>query len=172
MGFGTVVLPMVQTLQILTILLAAVGMALSLAHALEYPGKRRLDGNTYFKVQAIYYPGFTIGGVSEPVALIAVFALLLFMPFGTAAFWLTAAALAGLLLAHAIYWAITHPVNKVWLKDQNLQGAGSAFFAAGGGVKEGDWAALRDRWEYSHVARAVLAMLSLIALVVAAVRPA
>ena len=163
---------MVKTLQILTILLAAVVMALSLAHALEYPGKRRLDGNTYFKVQGIYYPGFTIGGICEPVAMIAVFALLLFMPFGTTAFWLTAAALVSLLLAHAIYWAITHPVNKVWLKDQNLQGAGGAFFAAGGGAQGGDWAALRDRWEYSHVARAVLAMLSLIALVVAAVRPA
>src|SRR3982074_1965209 len=128
---------MVQTLQMLTILLAAVGMALSLAHALEYPGKRRLDGNTYFKVQAIYYPGFTIGGVSEPVGLIDDLAPVFFMPFGTAAFWLTAAALAGLLLAHAIYWAITHPVIEDCLKNQNLQCALSAFFAAGGGVKEG-----------------------------------
>src|SRR5205809_327776 len=38
-------------------------MGLSLAHALEYPGKRRLDRETYLKAQTIYYPGFTIGGV-------------------------------------------------------------------------------------------------------------
>jgi hypothetical protein len=163
---------MVQTLQFLSIILATVGMALSLAHALEYPGKRRLDRDTYFKVQAIYYPGFTIGGVSEPAAIVAVFALVLFMPFGTPAFWLTVAALFGLLLAHAIYWAITHPTNKVWLQGQKLGAAGQSFFAAGRSSGEGAWTRLRDRWEYSHIARAVLAMLSLIALLAAAVRPA
>ena len=33
---------MYELLQVLSILLASVGMALSLAHALELPGKRRL----------------------------------------------------------------------------------------------------------------------------------
>jgi len=160
---------MFQTLQTVTIILAAIGMALSLAHALEYPGKRRLDRDTYLKVQAIYYPGFTIGGVFEPIAMIATFVLLLFTPFGTVPFWLTAAAFAGLLLAHAIYWVFTHPVNKAWLKDENLEGAAGAFFAAAGKRAEGDWTALRERWEWSHVARAVLEMVSLTALVVAAV---
>jgi hypothetical protein len=160
---------MFQALQSVTIVLAAVGMALALAHALEFPGKRRLDRGTYLKVQTIYYPGFTVGGVFEPIALIAAFALLLFTPLGTLPFWLTAAALAALLLAHAIYWAITHPVNRVWLKDEKLDGAGGTFFAAGSRRVEGDWTALRDRWEWSHVARAGLAMLGFVALVVAAV---
>lgn len=160
---------MFQTLQSVSLILAAVGMALSLAHALEFPGKRRLDRDTYLKVQAIYYPGFTIGGALEPLAVIAAFALLLFTPFGTTSFWLTAVAVAGLLLAHAIYWVVTHPVNKVWLKDEKLDKSGGAFFAAGGATATGDWTALRDRWEWSHVARAVLAMASLVALVIAAV---
>jgi len=162
---------MVRFFQILSIILVAIGMALSLAHALEYPGKRRLDRDTYFKVQTIYYPGFTIGGIGEPLAMMAVFAWLLFTPVQTATFWLIAAALAGLLLAHAIYWAITHPTNKVWLQGDQLGGAGAAFFARGRAADEGKWTALRDRREYSHVARAVLTMLSLIALLVAAVRP-
>lgn len=160
---------MVRTLQILSILLVSVGMALSVAHALEYPGKRRLDRDTYLKVQAIYYPGFTIGGAGEPLALIAVFALLLLTPYGTSAFWLTASAGVGLVLAHAIYWAITHPANKVWLQDQRLGSAGAAFFATGGATPQREWTTLRDRWEYSHVARAVLTTLSLIALVAAIV---
>ena len=160
---------MVQTLQILCILLAALVVAPSLAHALEFPGKRRLDRETYLKVQAIYYPGFTVAGGFEPVALIAVFVLLLFVPFGTVQFWLSAAAFMGLLLAHAIYWVITHPVNRIWLKNEKLGEAGGRFFAAGTRTAEGDWTALRDRWEWSHVMRAALEMLSLTALVIVAV---
>jgi hypothetical protein len=38
-------------------------MGLSLAHALEFPGKKRLDEKQYKAVQTIYYPGFTIGGM-------------------------------------------------------------------------------------------------------------
>jgi hypothetical protein len=164
---------MVQALQTVAIILAAIAMALSLAHALEFPGKRRLDRDAYLRVQAIYYPGFTIGGAFEPIAIIAVFALLLFTPLGTMASWLTVAAFAGLVLAHAIYWVVTHPVNKVWLKDEKLDKTGGRFFAAGNQIAAGDWTELRDRWEWSHVARAVLSMTSLITLVAAAsLRPA
>jgi hypothetical protein len=160
---------MLQALHVLCILLAAVGMALSLAHALEFPGKRRLDRDSYLKVQAIYYPGFTVGGAFEPLAMIAAFALLLFTRLGTLDFWLTLAGFLALTLAHAIYWAITHPVNKVWLKDEKIDKAGGHFFAAGAHTAEGDWTELRDRWEWSHVVRAVLEMVGLVALVVAAV---
>ena len=164
---------MFQTLQSVTVILAALTMAQMLAHALEFPGKRRLDRDTYLKVQAIYYPGFTIGGAFEPLSIIAAFALLLFTPLGTASFWLTAAAFVGLTLAHAIYWVITHPVNKVWVQDMQLGKSGSTFFGAGSSTAAGDWTELRDRWEWSHVARAALALASLVALVVAAViRPA
>ena len=34
------------------------------------------------------------------------------------------------------------------------------------------WTELRDRWEWSHVVRAALAVASLIALVIAVIRPA
>ena len=50
-----------------------------------------------------------------------------------------------------------------------VEGVGARFFAAGwGGLAGQDWTQLRDRWEYSHVARAVFAMVALIALLVAA----
>src|SRR5262249_59796352 len=54
------------------IVLSAVGMGLSLAHALELPGKRRLSRDAYFAVQTIYYPGFTIAApLAEPFATVA-----------------------------------------------------------------------------------------------------
>jgi hypothetical protein len=53
---------MFNVLQILTAILIAVAMARALAHALEFPGKMRLTKETYFAMQPIYYPGFTIGG--------------------------------------------------------------------------------------------------------------
>jgi hypothetical protein len=50
---------MFNVLQCLTVILVAVAIALALAHTLELPGKMRLDKETYYAVQAIYYPGFT-----------------------------------------------------------------------------------------------------------------
>ena len=44
---------MLQTVQAITVVLAALTMAQMLAHALEFPGKRRLDHDTYLKFQAI-----------------------------------------------------------------------------------------------------------------------
>jgi hypothetical protein len=49
---------MYTALQIMTVMLAAITMALSLAHALELPGKLRLNREQYLAVQTIYYPGF------------------------------------------------------------------------------------------------------------------
>jgi hypothetical protein len=165
---------MLATFQIVTTLLVAVAMALSLAHALELPGKKRLGRETYFAVQPIYYPGFTIGGgVGEFGGTLATVALLILTPVGTAAFWLTLAALVCLLGMQAVYWTMTHPVNKFWLRREALQGAGERFFAAGKADarnQQRPWTALRDRWEFSHVARAVLAFVGLALLVIAIAR--
>ena len=107
---------MVEAVRILALVLVAVAMALSLAHALEFPGKQRLGKETYIAVQAIYYPGFTIGGFSEPLGILAVLALLFITPAGTAGFWFTLVALAALMLMHATYWVMTHPVNNSGLR--------------------------------------------------------
>jgi hypothetical protein len=83
---------MYLALQVLTLMLAAVTMALSLAHALEFPGKLRLGKEQYLAVQAIYYPGFTIGGIAEPAVILATLTLFVSTPGGTAASWLVAGA--------------------------------------------------------------------------------
>jgi hypothetical protein len=166
---------MADVLQVLSLILVVLAMVPALAHALELPGKLRLTKDAYFAVQPIYYPGFTIVGISEPVAIISTIILLVVTPRGSAAFWLTLVALLGLLSMHAVYWLFTHPVNNFWLQGEKLSGLGSGFFSLGSASKRGgqsatgavDWTALRDRWEYSHVARAGLAFLSFIALVIA-----
>ena len=117
------VLPMFQAFQILTVLLVAVALASTLAHVMELPGKLRLSKESYLAVQSIYYPGFTIaGGIGEFGGIIATFVLTMLTPAGTAQFWLTLGALLALLAMHAVYWALTHPVNNFWLKDVQLQG--------------------------------------------------
>jgi hypothetical protein len=150
-------------LQVIVIVLVSINMALALAHALELPGKLRLSKDVYTAVQPIYYPGFTIGGgVGEFGGILATVALLIATPRDTNAFQLTLAALVLLLIGHGIYWIVTHPVNQFWLRDRELKGAGRAFFSFGSHMRTSDnWTSLRNRWEYSHVARAAVALVAL-----------
>lgn len=167
---------MLATFQVFTVLLVAIAWSLALAHALELPGKKRLPRDIYLAVQRIYYPGFTTGGgIGEFGGLIASILLAVLTPKGTAAFWLTVVAVLGLAGMQVVYWGVTHPVNRYWVRGEKLGRFGAGFFgaeAAHGGssaVQHGiaDWTRLRDRWEYSHVARAGLAGLSFVALVIA-----
>lgn len=164
---------MYSILQILTVILIAVAMALALAHALELPGKMRLDKNTYYAAQTIYYPGFTIGGISEPVSILLTVVLLCLTPLGSVNFWLTFVALLGLIGMQTVYWLFTHPVNRFWVEDENLDRFSSGFFSFGTNQSQSqdnsppEWTALRGRWEYSHVVRAGFALLSLLTLVIA-----
>jgi hypothetical protein len=162
-------------MQVLSVFLVAVAMALALAHALELPGKLRLDKETYIAVQTIYYPGFTFGGLGEGLGIVATLILLIMTPTGTVAFRWTLVAVVALIAMHAVYWIVTHPVNKFWLKDQDLSGAGAGFFGFDpmkrSGPSEADgadaWVRARDRWEHSHAIRAVLALVALVALIIA-----
>ena len=158
---------MLLTLEVLTVVLAAIALATTVAHALELPGKLRLDKDEYLAVQAIYYPGFTMAGMAEPVAILAALVLLLFTATSTQ-FWLVALAAAALVIMHAIFWLVTQPVNKYWLRDADLTEAAKRFFGRlGRNAREPDWTALRDRWEWSHVARALVAAVAFVLLVIA-----
>jgi hypothetical protein len=158
---------MIRAFEIFTVILAAIVLAPALAHIGELPGKRRLAKDDYFVVQKIYYPGFTILGISEPLAIAATGVLVFLYRNQTSKPWLAAGALAAFLLVQIIFWIFVQPVNRTWLKDHELSGAGRKLFSAGTAdsrMPEQDWQKLRDRWEYSHAARAVLAFLALICL--------
>jgi anthrone oxygenase-like protein len=157
-----------KALQVAAIVLSAVVLTTALAHALELPGKLRLSREQYLAVQPIYYPGFTIAGVAEPLLIVALIALMIATPPG-GRFWLVAA-FGAFVVVHAIYWVLIHPVNNFWIKDFDLARPGRGLFAFGAQDQSAtDWTALRDRWEYAHLARAVVALIGFMLLVSAAV---
>jgi hypothetical protein len=167
---------MFHVIEITSILLVALAMAPALAHLLEFPGKRRLTKEAYLTVQPIYYPGFTIaGGIGEVGGFISVFVAVLLTPRGAPTLLLRLAALLAMLGMQIVFWLFTQPVNKFWLHSTHLGGFGAAFFELGPETRRrysedpDGWQQMRDRWEYSHIARAALAVLSFLLLVVAAV---
>ena len=115
---------MVRFVEVLAVVLVAIAMALTLAHALELPGKLRLDKEQYFAVQTIYYPGFTIGGIAEILGILVLALLLYLTPFGGTRFLWTLSAFLLLVAVHAIYWVFTHPVNNFWLRRRGALGTG------------------------------------------------
>ena len=167
---------MLHMVEIVSILLVALAMVPALAHLLEFPGKSRLTKDAYLAVQPIYYPGFTIaGGIGEVGGLVSVLAILLLTPQGTPAFWLRVIALVGMFGVQLVFWMFTQPVNKFWLQSTTLGSFGNAFFDVGSETHRlhpddpDAWKKMRDRWEYSHIARAALATFSFLLLVVAAI---
>ena len=161
---------MLQILQVVTLMLVAVTMALALAHALEYPGKMRLSKQEYLATQAIYYPGFTLGGIAEGVSVIAL-GVLAFLTRGSGAtFWLTVAAFLAVVALHLVYWMLTHPVNNFWVKGVKMNRTGARFFglssAPRSGGQEPEWTELRDQWERSHLIRAALGVVGLLLLTI------
>src|SRR5262245_35836403 len=158
---------MYVALQVLTVMLAAVTMALSLAHALEFPGKLRLGKEQYLAVQPISFPGFTAVGMAEPAVIVATFILLFMTPAGTAAYWLVAGALLAMIVVQIIFWTMTQPANRFWLEGTELSRPATRFFQTRQASTPRDWMAARDQWERSHIFRALAATLGLFLLTLA-----
>jgi hypothetical protein len=77
-------------------------------------GKVHLDEAAYKTTQAMYYPGFTFGGlIGEFGGMIALAVLLYLAPFGTMRFRWTAAALLLMVAAHGTYWADDPPHQQL-----------------------------------------------------------
>ena len=159
------------TLEVITVFLVAVAMALSLAHALEFPGKMRLPKEAYLATQTIYYPGFTIGGFSELLGMLATLLLLFLIPRSDSAFVWTLVAFLSLVAMHLVFWIVTQPVNRHWLARAQLTSAARGFFNP---VRDPQqtavadrWEHLRNTWEYSHIVRAVLAVVGLLSMTIA-----
>jgi hypothetical protein len=140
------------------LVLASVTIVSPLAGAFEMAGDMRLERGRYVSVRGVYYPGFTIAGLAEPLAIfVLVFLLASLLPAGLP-FCLVALALAAEALAHLLYWILIAPMNRIWLADDTV-----AAETDGQGVLAG----LRDRWELSHVYRLLASTLAFVFLVAA-----
>ena len=164
---------MLLALQVATVFLVGTAMTMARAHALEFPGKMRLDEKTYVAVQMIYYPGLTLGGIGEVLAVIATLLLMFLMRNDGVAFWWVLSAFVAVSATHAVFWLFTQPVNRYWLKNQRLGTAGTKFFSLDrtdrsiAGDLDPNWKHFRNRWEYSHIVRAVFSCIALVTVPVA-----
>ncbi|MBW8745695.1 MAG: DUF1772 domain-containing protein [Sphingomonas sp.] len=159
---------MIETLLPIATFLAAMVMGLALAHGLEMPGKMRLEREYYYAVQTIYYPGFTLGGMTEPLAIITTASVLLIGGISEGRFWLVAGAVIALVLTQLLFWIVVQPVNRQWLGSVRLSGAAEHFFRTGeAGGPTRVWTRLRNRWELGHLVRAATATAAFILLLLA-----
>jgi hypothetical protein len=158
---------MFVTLQIVSVLLVSVAMALAAAHALELPGKLKLDRDHYNATQSIYYPAFTLTGLlGEAAGLGSTLLLVLATPTQSASLRWTIAAFIALAAMHGAYWTITRRASQFWLLRSPASSiAPVGFFATRPPLAAYSWSRLRSRWEYSHVLRAFLGGISLLTLV-------
>jgi len=165
---------MFDILQVVTVLLVAVAMALTLAHALELPGKMRHTKDVYYAMQHIYYPGFTIGGFAEPASLYFNDYPVVFYAVGERRFFADACSTTGTHRYAGNLLPVYASGEQVLASGAKLSGLGSGFFSLGANRSPPqkkshavNWTDLRNRWEYSHIARAGLAFASLTTLVIA-----
>lgn len=132
-------------LEFLAILLTALALVPGGAHALALPNKIRLPQERYFAVQHIYR-GWAFAGIIPVAAVAADLCLAYALRDQPMASWLSLA--AGLCLAATlvVYFVCIWPAN------QDTDNWAST---------PPNWPALRRRWEYGHLANAVLTLVGL-----------
>jgi hypothetical protein len=138
---------------LVTIMLTALSMGTALCHLLEMPAKITYEGALWLTLlQTLYPPAFgTIGAFFEVGAVVTAVMLAFLVRRRPAFVWTLLGALC-LVVAHAAFWIWVAPVNATMspLTPETLPA---------------DWMRLRNQWEYTHAARAVLQIVALGALV-------
>jgi hypothetical protein len=144
---------LVRSWRFVTIMLTALSMSAAVAHLLELPAKIHMSGEEWVTVlHTLYPPAFgTVGAFFEVGAVVTALVLVL-LAWRRPGWGWTVAAAACLVVMHAIFWVLVAPVN-------------ATMGAATPATLPPDWPALRDQWEYSHAARALLQIAALGALV-------
>ncbi|HCK81344.1 MAG TPA: DUF1772 domain-containing protein [Candidatus Competibacteraceae bacterium] len=134
------------------LLATALALGDALAHLFELPNKIDLPREHYFIVQGIYRGWAQLAYVLA-VQFLAILAAIILARHRPRVRWLAVAALLGLIAAQAVFWAYTQPANAA---------------TANWTLQPANWEALRRQWEYSHAAGAIFQLLSMGALIGAA----
>jgi hypothetical protein len=140
--------------RVLTIMLLALSMSAAVAHLLEMPAKLTLDGPTWLMLlQTLYPPLFgPLAGTAEAGAVFCVLVLALLVRRRHPAYGWTLLAAACMVATHVAFWVWVAPVN-------------AAMMPATATTLPANWNHLRNQWEYTHAARAVLQLVALKALI-------
>ena len=141
-------------MHVATVLLVALVMGTTLAHALEMPAKMRVSGSFWVECQHTLYRFFRyIGGPIE-VAAVLISAALAYFTFGRATFGASLIASILLIIAFVVWAVLTERVNRQVAK-----------WTAADIPR--DWERWRTRWEYSHLVRFLLHFVAFASSVVA-----
>jgi hypothetical protein len=138
--------------EFLAVVLTALALVPAAAHVMELPNKLPMSREAYLIVQRVYR-GWNLSGFVVIGALIATL-VLVFVAEG-AAFVPALIGFLAIVATQVVFWKFTYPVNKItrnWTR-----------------VPE-DWTGLRDRWELSHAASAVLNFIAVVCVTVAVLR--
>ncbi len=144
----------IKTWRLLTIMLTALSLGPALGHLLELPAKMIYDSALWLTVSKTLYATFgTVGAAFEVGAVITTLGLAILVRQRRPAFEWTILAAVCVALTHAAFWIWLAPVNATIavLTPETLPA---------------DWMGLRDQWEYTHAARAVLQIIALGALAI------
>jgi hypothetical protein len=137
------------------LLFGALALAPAMAHLLTLPNKIALPQEAYFTVQGIYR-GWALLGIVVFGALASSLALIVTVRRKPLALLWAVVAFLCVAGAQALFWTYTYPAN---VATSNWTEAPA------------NWAALRDQWEYSHAAGAVLNLIAVAALVLSVLAP-
>jgi hypothetical protein len=136
----------------LSVVLTALALVPVGAHALEFARKMALARTDYFVVQSIYNGWAALGAVIFAAILANGWAMIARRSEGFPA-WLNGTAMILLLVTLAVFFIWTQPAN---VATRNWT------------VQPDNWSSLRQRWEYSHAANAVITFAALCCAVAAA----
>jgi hypothetical protein len=138
--------------EFLAVILTALALVPAAAHVMELPNKLPMTREAYLIVQRVYR-GWSLSGFVVIGALIATLALMVLAD--DAAFVPALIGFLAIVATQIVFWTFTYPVNKItrnWTRVPD------------------DWTALRDRWELSHAASAVLNFIAVVCVTVAVLR--
>lgn len=140
----------IRALRFIAILSTALTMGMSFAHTLERPARMKYDGKLWWHLsRTLYRPWFGRGGYVEGVALCSTPGLAYLVRERQPAFSLTLGTVVCLLLANPIvFFKYVQPANTATLESTPEE-------------LPSNWADLRNRWEYGHVARFILHLIGL-----------
>jgi hypothetical protein len=137
-------------IQFIAVVFTALALVPAAAHVMELPNKLPMPREMYLIAQRLYR-GWNMSAFVVIGALIAT--LILVFKVDGQAFVPALVAFLAIVATQIVFWTFTFPVNR---RTRNWTQA-----------PQDDWQKLRDRWEFSHAASAVLNFIAVVSVTIA-----